>query len=197
MSAAERRPAPRSDAPKVSTGRPALEPDGDPSLGGPREILAAVVHRILHPRPLVLETRRPVEVPVLTETKRRWGRGDRAGAVRYGYESVLVDLQRGFAVEFPPDWTHEDILERGVTPEMESIPEFLGRLVRVYERVRYGPAVPRDLPSPEPLLQSIYAHPRMWGLYIAEVPRAEVGAMPGNDPTESPDPAAIALGREP
>jgi hypothetical protein len=145
----------------------------------------------------VLETRRPVEVPVLTETKRRWGRGDRAGAVRYGYESVLVDLQRGFAVEFPPDWTHEDILERGVTPEMESIPEFLGRLVRIYERVRYGPAVPRDLPSPEPLLQSIYAHPKMWGLYIAEVPHADAPAMPSDRSPASSEPVANAPGRRP
>jgi len=172
MSAAERSVAARSN--------------GGRDLGGPREILSALLQRLLHPRPLVLETRRPVEVPVLTETKRRWARGDRGGAVRYGYAAVLTDLERGFSVSFPPDWTHEDILERGVTAEMDSIPEFLERLVAIYERVRYAGSVPRDLPSPEPLLQSIYAHPRMWGLYIAEVPATPSDAASSAGEPEGP-----------
>jgi hypothetical protein len=139
----------------------------------PRTMLSALVHRLLHPRPLVLETRRPVEVPVLTETKRRWGRGERATAIRFAYEASLLDVQRAFGLEFPPSWTHQDILERGVTPEMGSVPEFLLRLLALYEPVRYGEEVSLGAESPVSLLESIYAHPKMWGLYVVAVPAPE------------------------
>lgn len=145
-----------------------------PSLGGPKQILAAALHRLLHPRPVVLETRRPVEVPVITEVKRLWQRGHPDEAIRFGYAAVLRDLQRAFHVSFPADWTHEDILERGVTEAMVPIPEFLHTYLRLYAPVRYGRGVPEGLPSPEGLLQSIYAHPAMWALYLSEVPRPDL-----------------------
>ena len=165
-------------------------------IGTPREFLAAVLHRILHPRPIVLETRRPVEIPVITETKRRWVVGDRVGAVRYAYEGALADVQRAFGTEFPAHWTHEDILERGVSPEMGSVPDFLVQLLRLYEPVRYGASGTPSDQSPEPILQSIYAHPRMWGLYVAAVPAppevaasAAPGAMPPTASTAPPSEA--------
>jgi hypothetical protein len=151
-------------------------------IGSPRELLAAVMHRLLHPRRIVLETRRPVEVPVITETKRRWEVGDRAGAVRFAYESALADVERAFGIHFPPDWTHEDILERGTSPEMGSVPDFLVQLLRLYEPVRYGPAGTEPARSPEPLLQSIYGHPRMWGLYIHAVPAPAAATETGPAP---------------
>ena len=154
----------------------------------PREMVAALMHRLLHPRPLLLDTRRPVEVPVLTETKRRWARGDRSGATRYAYEATLLDLERAFGVHFPSDWTHEDILERGVTEEMGSVPEFLARLLELYEPVRYGSSVPATATSPEPILQSIYGHPKMWGLYLAEVPASPEGGAASELPTPEAPP---------
>ncbi|MCI4354137.1 MAG: hypothetical protein L3K06_02085 [Thermoplasmata archaeon] len=162
-------------------------PDASPPTPTPRELLAAVVQRILHPRAVRLDTRRPVEVPVITETKRRWAKGDRPGAVQYAYESVLGDLERAFGVHFPADWTHEDILERGVTPEMGSIPDFLIELLKVYEPVRYGRVDPGPARSPEPILQSIYGHPQMWGLYLATVPA--VDDTPITDAPLAPSPS--------
>ncbi len=165
--------APTTSLPRSARGA-ADSPAPTPSLGGPREILRSVVYRLLHPRPVVLETRRPIEVPVLTEVKLRWQRGEREEAIRYGYNAVLADLQRAFGVAFPEDWTHEDILERGVTEEMVPIPELLHRFLSVFAPVRYGGPPSAELPSPEPWLQSIYAHPRMWGLYLNEVARPDL-----------------------
>lgn len=162
---------PSAETPGPGSG-PARGPD--PPLGGPRQILSAVLHRLLHPRPIVLETRRPIEVPVLTEVKRLWQNGEKAASIRLGYVTVLADVQRAFGVQFPEDWTHEDILERGVTQEMVPIPDFLHKFLSLYAPLRYGSVPPEDLPSPEPILQSIYSHPKMWGLYLAEVPRPDV-----------------------
>ena len=153
--------------PIASADAPASE-----SAERPRQLVSAFLYRLLHPKPVVLETRRPIEVPVLTEVKRLWQRGEKAAAVQYGYAAVLADLPRAFGVRFPSDWTHEDILERGVTEEMVPIPEFLHRFLALYAPVRYGAHPAEDLPSPEPLLTSIYAHPKMWGLYLNEVPIA-------------------------
>ena len=174
---------------KESTGiaRPLSEAPAPPSPS-PRELLGALVHRLLHPRPIVLETRRPVEVPVLTETKRRWARGDRVGAIQYAYSGALADVERAFDVRFPPDWTHEDILIRGVSPEMGSVPDFLVDLLRVYEPVRYGGAAPGAGESPVPILQSIYAHPKMWGLYLAAVPAPASGASSAPTAPSAPAP---------
>lgn len=141
-----------------------------------RARLGAFLTKLVTPRPVILETMRPVEIPVITETKRRWSSGDRAGSVGYAYGAVLYDLQRAFSVEFRPDWTNEEILVFGVTPEMVPIPDFLARLVRMYEPIRYGGAIPDDAGSPEPLLQSIYAHHAMWRLYVEAVPHR--GAAP-------------------
>ena len=163
-----------------------------PEDPGPRRLLGALVHRLLHPRPVVLETRRPVEVPVITETKRRWMRGDRLGAVRFAYEGSLADIQRAFGVRFPDDWTHQDILERGVTAEMAPIPDFLHRLLTVYEPVRYGGELPTEIPPPDDILRSIYAHPKMWGLYVEHVARPDLDPRlveAGVIPVEGPSPA--------
>ncbi len=127
-----------------------------------------------------------MEVPVLTETKRRWGNGDRRGAIQYAYDAVLVDLERAFGARFPPDWTHEDILERGVSTEMGSIPDFLIQLLKLYEPVRYGNADAEPTRSPEPILQSIYGHPKMWGLYLAEVPATAAATAAPAPPPEKP-----------
>lgn len=124
----------------------------------------AWIDRLLRRRPVILETIRPLEVPVITEAKRRDGLGDRAGAIRYAYAAVLGDLERAFGLRFPPHWTHEEIVEKGMRPEMAPIPDFLRRLLALYEPVRYGDS-PRDLGDPVELLVSIYSHRAMWGLY--------------------------------
>jgi len=46
----------------------------------------------------VVEKIRPVEVPVLTETKRRLGRGEVAQALRYAYPQVVADLERAYGM---------------------------------------------------------------------------------------------------
>jgi hypothetical protein len=168
-----------------------LDGDGVPLEAPLKERLEQLLHRILHPRPVVLDTRRPVEVPVITETKRLWSRGHRAEAVRYAYDAVLRDVQRAYHVEFPPDWTHEDILVRGVTREMGPIPDFLMQLLQLYEPVRYAANPPADLRSPVPLVESLYSPEPMWALYLAEMPHVpEPAASP--DPTPANPPAVPA-----
>lgn len=129
--------------------------------------------RLFRRRAVLLETVRPLEVPVVTETKRRYGRGERAEAIRYAYVAVLHDLERAFGVEFPPHWTHAEILRDGLRPEMAPIPDFLGRLLELYEPVRYG-APDRELGDPTELLVSIYSHRKMWGLYAEMLVHAPV-----------------------
>ncbi len=65
-----------------------------------RERLRRFLHWLAAPSPVVLETMRGVEVPPITETKRRWSAGDRAGAISYAYTTVLYDLERAFHVRF-------------------------------------------------------------------------------------------------
>ena len=148
---------------------PALPAPSPPAtdLGGR---LRAFGSWLVHPHPVVLETRRSVEVPPITETKRLWAAGDRAGAVAYAWGAALYDIQRAFKVRFPPHWTNEEILVIGVTPEMVPIPDFLEQLLREYEPIRYGGLLPADLPSPEPILLSIYSHRAMWLLYVEALP---------------------------
>jgi hypothetical protein len=157
--------------------------------GPPRDRLRRFLHWLGAPSPVVLETMRSVEVPPITETKRRWSGGDRAGAISYAYTTVLLDMERAFHVHFRPDWTNEEILVIGVTPEMVPIPEFLERLLRLYEPVRYGGAVPSDAESPEGILASIYAHHAMWTLYVEAIPHG--ASMPsGLRPGPVPRPEA-------
>jgi hypothetical protein len=116
-------------------------------------------------RNLVAHSIIPVEVPVLTETKRLWVAGRKAKAIRYAYPAALADLQRAYGVTFQPTWTHEEIQVLGMGPAMGDLPEFFLFLYRLYEPVRYGE--PERLPDGDPveLLQSIYGHPEMWQLY--------------------------------
>jgi hypothetical protein len=170
---------------------PASSSDETPARPKPpvRERFRQFLHWLGAPTPVVLETMRGVEVPPITETKRRWSGGDRAGAISYAYTTVLYDLERAFHVRFRPDWTNEEILILGVTPEMIPIPEFLERLLRSYEPVRYGGSVPPDAVSPEGALSSIYAHHAMWTLYVEAIPKGAtmpMGLRPGPVPRSEP-----------
>jgi hypothetical protein len=117
--------------------------------------------------PVVLDRIRAIEVPVLTEVKRRLGRQDLAGAVLYAYPAVVEDLARAYGVELPPGYSHEEILRRGFTSEMAPLADFFDRLYRLYAPVRYGgrspPGTGEDLLE---LLQSLYAADPMWRLYV-------------------------------
>ena len=154
------------------TGPELTEPSapGTESELTPRSVVRGLVYRLLHPRGILLDTRRPIEVPVVTETKRLWNRREREAAIRYAYDAVLADVQRAFGVTFPSDWTNEEILVLGMTPEMAPVPEFLHALLIAYEPIRYGGMASAATASPEALLLSIYSHPKMWALYLAEVP---------------------------
>ena len=127
---------------------------------------------------------RPIEVPVLTETKRLLVRGDYRKAVLFAYPTVLNDVERAYGVAFSPNWTHEEILERGLPQGTERLPEFLRGLYRLYEPVRYGRDVRAHDDRLVSLLQSIYAHRPMWELYKQFLVRAESGA--GEPPAEAP-----------
>ena len=145
-----------------------------PGLSGPRgaarrsqvaqSFMQRMARRFGRRGPLIAHSIIPVEVPVLTETKRLWASGKRTESVRFAYLNSLQDLQRAFGVRFPPNWTHEEIQVHGMTPAMGGLPEFFLHLYHLYEPVRYGGSKTPE-GNPADLLQSIYGYPEMWQLY--------------------------------
>ncbi|HTT35417.1 MAG TPA: DUF4129 domain-containing protein [Thermoplasmata archaeon] len=119
------------------------------------------------PAPTVIERVEPVEIPVLTETKRRLQRGEYDEAIRFACLQVVADLERAFGRPFPPGWTLSEVVERGRTDAMGHLPEFLERLAALYGPLRFGaPSPRRDPDALLALLQSIYAAGPMWRLYL-------------------------------
>lgn len=142
--------------------------------------------------PEVIERVEPIEIPIITETKRLLARGEYDGALRGAYARVLEDVQRAFSVPFPPGWTTGDILGRGAGPEMGHLPEFLERLTSLYTPLRFGASAPRRDPDELlALLQSIYASRPMWRLYLEPRPAAERDRSPA-----PPTPAVPARRKE-
>ncbi len=124
---------------------------------------------------------RPVELPVLTETKRRIYRGNVAEALRYAYPIVLEDLQQAYGVQFPAEWTHEEILRLGLPPAAGPLSEFLARFYRLYGPARYAPGAtlpPEAGNEAIELLRSIYAFAPMWRLYAWRQPRGLARFLP-------------------
>jgi hypothetical protein len=113
---------------------------------------------------------RPVEVPVLTEAKRRLGRDDVAGALLYAYPKVVEDLGRAYGVEFPEGYSHEEILTKGFNEAMAPMAEFFDRLYRLYAPVRFGRRPPPGTGDAVlELLQSLYGAEPMWRLYVTNL----------------------------
>ena len=134
--------------------------------------------------PTIVERVVPVEIPVLTETKRRLARGDYENALRLAYACVVDDLQRAYGRPFPPGWTHGEIVERGGDENWGHLPDFVRRLTDLYTPLRFGGDA--QVRQPElllELLQSIYAARPMWRLYLE----------PRTDPTpETPERPPLA-----
>jgi hypothetical protein len=125
--------------------------------------------------PEIVERVEAVEIPIITETKRRLARGEYDEALRGAYAQVVADVQRAYGARFPPGWTHDELIERGLDARMGHLPEFLRRLTDLYVPLRYGPApVSRDPEQLTGLLVSIYAPRPMWQLYLE--PRRDDGA---------------------
>ncbi|HYK92605.1 MAG TPA: DUF4129 domain-containing protein [Thermoplasmata archaeon] len=121
----------------------------------------------------VVERLIPVEIPILTETKRRLARQEYEEALRSAYGQVVGDLQRAFGTPFPTGWTNREILERGRVEGWEHLPDFLQRLTDLYTPMRFGGRP--ESSDPElllGLLQSIYAARPMWRLYVQDRPGA-------------------------
>jgi hypothetical protein len=117
----------------------------------------------------VRELLRPIEVPVLTEVKRRLAHDQVAAALEYAYPQVLTDLQRAYGVEFPPGFSHEDIVDRGFSEPMQPFRVFIDRLYRLYAPVRYGHRAPPGTGEEVlELVQSLYSPEPMWRLYVID-----------------------------
>lgn len=124
--------------------------------------------------PVPTERIRGVEVPVLTDAKRRMLQQDVAGALRNAYPKLLEDLQRAYGVEFPPGFSHEEILARGFTEPMRPLTEFFDRFYRLYAPVRFGGRMPDDRGNEVlELLRSLYSPEPMWRLYLSDGRRPE------------------------
>lgn len=136
--------------------------------------------------PVVVETMAPVEVPVLTEVKRQFARGEIAYGIRFGYVRALEDAARAYGLVFSLDQTNWEVLRStmGSNPRLAGQLELFERAYRLYEPVRYGGAVPAAEPFVA-LLTSLYAAPEMHRLYASvrysEAPTA--AAAPPNPST--------------
>lgn len=138
--------------------------------------------------PTVVERIRGVEVPVLTETKRRLGRGEVGSALTYAYPKVVEDLGRAYAVEIPAGFSHEEIVARVFDEAMAPELEFFDRLYRLYAPVRFGGRTP-TVSSDEvfELVRSLYSPEPMWRLYLT-------GPEDPAGPTEATSLPALARG---
>jgi hypothetical protein len=133
------------------------------------------------PAPTVIERIRPVEVPILTDVKRKVALGDVRGALLASYPQVVADLSRAYDVEFPPGFSHEDIVGPSLPDAARPLAVFLERLFALYAPVRFAgrapPPVGKEIVE---LVQSLYSSEPMWRLYIrAADPNDERAAPPG------------------
>ena len=136
--------------------------------------------------PRYIERHRPVELPLIVETQRRIFRGDIPGAMRYVYPLVLEDVQKAYGVQFPPEWTHEEILRRGVPAGSGPVAEFLPRLYRLYAPARYAGTTalsPEDGAEAIELLRGIYSVAPMWRLYAWHRPTTLERLFPPRTPS--------------
>lgn len=124
---------------------------------------------------------RPLEVPVVTETKRLMGRGEPGRAVRYAYPAAFSDAARAFHWEVGGSATHRELLAGLAEKAPAHFVTHLARLYALYEPARYGREAPPLSEDPVQLLLSLYSFPDLWMLYAVPNPRAAAndGSRPG------------------
>ncbi|MDE1820184.1 MAG: hypothetical protein KGJ23_07425 [Euryarchaeota archaeon] len=113
----------------------------------------------------MMETVRPIEIPVIAQVKRRLAEGQFAEAVTLAYHTAVLDLQRAYRTQFPAHWTHLDVVQWTRRNNLGIVADCISKLYQSYEPVRYGRAsdVQRaDIVSP---LTSLYAQSPLWRLY--------------------------------
>jgi hypothetical protein len=115
---------------------------------------------------------RPLEISVVTETKRLMGRGESARAVRYAYPAALTDAARAFHWEFEASATHRELLAQFAEKAPAHFVTHLARLYALYEPARYGRDAPPLTEDPVQILLSLYSFGDMWMLYATPGPRA-------------------------
>ena len=135
------------------------------------------------PGSAVAERIRPLEVPVLTEAKRRVALGEVGEALRRAYPQVLRDLARAYDIEIPSGYSHEEIVALSFTEPMQPQRVFFDQLYRLYAPARFG--LPRPADGGEQLielLRSLYAAEPMWRLYLHPAARPSPEAAAADDP---------------
>ncbi|HZY71224.1 MAG TPA: hypothetical protein VFF67_09650 [Thermoplasmata archaeon] len=137
------------------------------------------------------EVVRPLEVPVVTETKRLMGLGQVEEAVRYAYTHAVADARRALDWDAPAHATHREVILSKAAAQPPNFATHLARLYALYEPIRYGERVSKLREDPVDLLRSLYSYTPMWRLYAlppdAPGPRP-AGVLPG--PVAAPaDPA--------
>ncbi|MCI4328382.1 MAG: hypothetical protein L3J86_02245 [Thermoplasmata archaeon] len=138
------------------------------------------------PPAVVVDRIRPVEVPTLTEVKRRLGRNDVAGALLYAYPKIVEDLGRAYGVDFPEGFSHEEILAKRFNAEMAPMAEFFDRLYRLYAPVRFGRhPTPHAADIVLELVQSLYSPEPMLRLYVTNLGPSAPTNGGGNVPTSN------------
>ena len=114
----------------------------------------------------MIESVRPVEVPVITETRRLVARGEYRRAVQYGYSRVLADLRNAYQLLIEPSWTHSEILQAVRSLPTGPVPDFLRQLLELYGPARYGSGPITEQPGTLlSALLGIYSQRPMWYLY--------------------------------
>ena len=83
----------------------------------------------------------PLEVappPVLAKIDALLRDGKAADAVRLAFQTVEDDVRRAFGLKLPKQWTHRELLQKYLRPDMGLITALLPQLYARYEPVRYG-----------------------------------------------------------
>ncbi|MCI4351555.1 MAG: hypothetical protein L3K15_08615 [Thermoplasmata archaeon] len=120
---------------------------------------------------------RPLEVPVVTETKRLMGRGESGRAVRFAYPAALTDAARAFGWQLSGAATNRETLAVFTDQAPPHFVTHLARLYALYEPARYGRESPPLVEDPVQILLSLYSFAPMWMLY------AQTGARPATTPS--------------
>jgi hypothetical protein len=120
-----------------------------------------------------------VEIPVIIEAKRRVARGEYRAAILEAFPTAVKDLERALPQPFPPGWTIEEILARGIPAKHRRLGEYLAELHGMYAPLRFGGATgPVNPTRIVDLLQGFYSDRLLWQLYLQ--PKQPPAAGPTN-----------------
>ncbi len=113
------------------------------------------------PRPAPAAPLEAAPPPLFAKVDALLKQGKPAEAISLAYRSTEDDVRRAFGLKLPKQWTHRELLEKYLRPDMGLLVTLLPQLYAKYEPVRYGSGPPPSGDGVMELLRKIYAEPSM------------------------------------